>query len=547
MRRLFGTIFTAILLSMGLPVMLIAGGTHVSGDVSGVWPTGEVVFVDAPIFISPDKALVIEPGVRISFKTDAPFVISGSLSAVGSVDAPIVIEPMENWSGFQFLENGTSNIRVLRYVHISTEFGLPAYVVVATRSLLNIDDCDFRAHLSCLWMDGGRLWADRNSFLTTNQYSKAVRLNQLLNDGGSPCETGSAGNRMSENMIKVDADGDFNPGDDQMTMGLMVEGSTNTCFRGNVITVSAPGQVIGAYFGRTNDVGTDMWVLDYCVVTVRGSGAWAHGIFNANEGALRVIRCSVDVANIGGHDPMGVIASGIAQVMVNSCLVQVERGASYYVTLGGRASMDVDYSDQWRLPGSSDQPGNPPGGDGGGIGEWSEYSTQSIVYGNHVYFMDPNLRREGEWGQWHSMSDVQAYYGVAAPSPCIDNGDTVYCGWDPDRTLPDIGRYYYDEGVTGTDPQHHATLPVSAVLSPAFPNPFNATTVIPFELSRGGSVRVVVYDVLGREVAVLKSGMVLAGSHRVQFGGENLSSGLYIVTVQLDGVAVGSERAMLLK
>jgi tetratricopeptide (TPR) repeat protein len=86
MRRLFCSILAAILLSMGLPAMLIAGGIHVSGDVSGIWPADDVVNVDAPVFVSPGKTLLIEPGVHVRFKTSAAFQVGGSFLAEGTAD-----------------------------------------------------------------------------------------------------------------------------------------------------------------------------------------------------------------------------------------------------------------------------------------------------------------------------------------------------------------------------------------------------------------------------------------------------------------------------
>jgi hypothetical protein len=48
-------------------------------------------------------------------------------------------------------------------------------------------------------------------------------------------------------------------------------------------------------------------------------------------------------------------------------------------------------------------------------------------------------------------------------------------------------------------------------------------------------VRLAVYDLLGREVAVLVNGMVEPGSHEVAFDGSGLSSGLYFCRLQAGG------------
>lgn len=67
----------------------------------------------------------------------------------------------------------------------------------------------------------------------------------------------------------------------------------------------------------------------------------------------------------------------------------------------------------------------------------------------------------------------------------------------------------------------------------SWPNPFNPSTVIGFRVvtqdRASVRVRVAVYDLLGREVAVLVDGNIPSGSHQVRFDASGLSSGLYFV------------------
>lgn len=69
-------------------------------------------------------------------------------------------------------------------------------------------------------------------------------------------------------------------------------------------------------------------------------------------------------------------------------------------------------------------------------------------------------------------------------------------------------------------------------LSQNFPNPFNPTTLIEYELASAGDVRLEVFDMLGRKVATLVNERQSAGAHRANFNASNLSSGVYFYTIQ---------------
>ena len=71
-------------------------------------------------------------------------------------------------------------------------------------------------------------------------------------------------------------------------------------------------------------------------------------------------------------------------------------------------------------------------------------------------------------------------------------------------------------------------LPTNPWLFQNYPNPFNPKTVVSSQLSVASWVRLVVYDMLGREVAVLMDGYKAPGTYRVEIDGAKLSSGVYI-------------------
>jgi photosystem II stability/assembly factor-like uncharacterized protein len=93
-------------------------------------------------------------------------------------------------------------------------------------------------------------------------------------------------------------------------------------------------------------------------------------------------------------------------------------------------------------------------------------------------------------------------------------------------------------------PEGFASVPVLA----ASPNPFSGTTTIAFSLTERSKVEAAVFDVGGRRVRTLASGVLAAGPHRFAWDGrdsrgEAAAPGVYFARVQLEG---GTERAVKL-
>ncbi|MCX6133089.1 MAG: YDG domain-containing protein [Ignavibacteriales bacterium] len=89
-------------------------------------------------------------------------------------------------------------------------------------------------------------------------------------------------------------------------------------------------------------------------------------------------------------------------------------------------------------------------------------------------------------------------------------------------------------------------MPTEYALMQNYPNPFNPSTTIRFDLPEAAKVRLVVYDMLGREVAVLADGERPAGQHALRFDASKLSSGMYIYRLQT-GNFTQTRKLMLMK
>jgi fibronectin-binding autotransporter adhesin len=73
-----------------------------------------------------------------------------------------------------------------------------------------------------------------------------------------------------------------------------------------------------------------------------------------------------------------------------------------------------------------------------------------------------------------------------------------------------------------------AELPTVFALQQNYPNPFNPTTNISFDIPQNSSVKIVIYDMLGREVSTLVNANYAPGRYTVPFNASKLSSGIYI-------------------
>ena len=87
-------------------------------------------------------------------------------------------------------------------------------------------------------------------------------------------------------------------------------------------------------------------------------------------------------------------------------------------------------------------------------------------------------------------------------------------------------------------------VPTQTMLHENYPNPFNASTTIPYQLSTRAHVTLKVYDVLGREVATLVNEEQSAGRYTVSWDATKVASGVYYYEMRIDGYV--ETKAMLL-
>ncbi|MCW5894387.1 MAG: T9SS type A sorting domain-containing protein [Bacteroidetes bacterium] len=138
---------------------------------------------------------------------------------------------------------------------------------------------------------------------------------------------------------------------------------------------------------------------------------------------------------------------------------------------------------------------------------------------------------------WSEVS--QGLDNMRLQSLAIDSSGFLYVG------SGGYGVFRSRESTTAID-LPETELPREVVLHHNYPNPFNPTTAIRFELPTSSFVSLKVFDVLGREVATLVSGRLEAGRHSSSWNAGAFSSGMYFYRIVADGY-VATKRMLLLK
>ncbi len=142
---------------------------------------------------------------------------------------------------------------------------------------------------------------------------------------------------------------------------------------------------------------------------------------------------------------------------------------------------------------------------------------------------DCNVTSTGSWSTFNTFS-------AKLLSPISGNHDIYlfFTGSVVDKLFM-LQSFYFTgtQSTTGVDGKTFEGngLPQKYQLEQNFPNPFNPTTVISYQLPAIGKVSLKVYDVLGREVKTLVEEKQSAGYYSVRFDGGSLPSGVYLYRI----------------
>jgi len=140
-------------------------------------------------------------------------------------------------------------------------------------------------------------------------------------------------------------------------------------------------------------------------------------------------------------------------------------------------------------------------------------------------------------------------FHLTASSPCIDAGDPT-SPLDPDSTFADMGAFYFDQ----LNEIYDNEIQLVGFHLSNFPNPFNPTTTISYQLPENSEVELAIYNLKGQKVKQLVSnsaGQLSAGQHTVTWNGtdnnnKSVSSGIYFYKLSA-GKSSAMKKMLLLK
>ena len=201
---------------------------------------------------------------------------------------------------------------------------------------------------------------------------------------------------------------------------------------------------------------------------------------------------------------------------------------------------------------------------------WSLDSNKSF-YANGVRLYDSQLTHDSSWIVAYSyiyngsiQLSEQALFGVQSKCQIRSthsNFITFSEGWTEQRAALGIGFYYDHSNGYGGESSYNWTYELIAFLRKGklygdsvltsvktlsteiaskfslyqnFPNPFNPTTTIVFEISRASFVNLDIYNLLGQKVVRLVSNRLSEGRYSVPFDGNRLPSGIYLYRIETE-------------
>lgn len=234
----------------------------------------------------------------------------------------------------------------------------------------------------------------------------------------------------------------------------------------------------------------------------------------------------------GGSEAIPIFDDNVGTNFIAGFRIQKENNGGFIYIAGrpyrfNNAAMYQDYNymiNNW-LNFSTMTLQSPNGGEVWVVGETAEITWTDV----NVYDVKIELS-EDEGVSWstivESTPNVGTYSWVVestvSSTQCLIRITNI-----DDTLVYDMSDAVFTITIPSDIEEFENGIPTEFNLSQNYPNPFNPVTLIKYQVPEASLVSVKIYDLIGREVAVLVNEVKQTGSYQVKFNGENFASGVY--------------------
>lgn len=170
----------------------------------------------------------------------------------------------------------------------------------------------------------------------------------------------------------------------------------------------------------------------------------------------------------------------------------------------------------------------------------NDNSTPDIYY---AYSIDGGLSFSANL----NVNSVPGKASYGHKYPALTVTDKVYVAWQGSIATLSGWQIYFSKSsrITSVEEQKLTSFPTGFALEQNFPNPFNPSTNIKFYLPSRAFVSLKVFDLIGREVAILANEELSAGNHSRQWNAANMPSGVYFYRLQAGQLTLTKKLVLL--
>ncbi|MBD3233614.1 MAG: T9SS type A sorting domain-containing protein [candidate division Zixibacteria bacterium] len=578
----------------------------VSGEVTGTWSADTVIVADS-VNVPSDEMLTIEPGVEVRFLDYFKFEVldNAVLHAVGTEAEPIMFVPNlegDRSLGLDFIN--ASNQTILEHCYISDALTSGIH---CENSDITVRNCIIENCEAPTGSDGGggiELLNGSDALIENN----IIRNNEAAWEGGGIYSFNSypsiIGNTIENNIVgyynNAYGGGISIDNSNAVVLNNLIIG--NEAHPSGSFTVHN-GRGGGIYIYNSTPQIDNNTIIENLVdqepqTTAKGGGLW----FNASSPG---IKNNIVYFNEAPEDPQIGTVNGANPTITYSDVEGSWPGEGNI----DADPMFIDpghgfYSLQWDSPlidagdpsGSSDPDGTvadigafyfhqgdvvvamipindpinvPVGGQFNYDGILENRTNQQRTVDVWIMLDVPDLGMYGPIKQYNDVSiaanDTIYLSNVTQSIPnYAPQGTYTYYAYTGDYPDNIIGTGFFGFTVTGNsrsttdswdvegwnldkdDSGSEGELPENAILSEAYPNPFNAQTNIEFTLPASEKVSLEVYNIMGQKVENLINGQMDSGRHSIRWDAASYSSGVYFYKLTV-GDQVFSRKVNLIK